>query len=161
SHAWNSARSRAVATLSIYGVQAFAAAPTRPACYPGLNQADVQSLPPTKAASAVVSCGSGAVAGNGVLTVRTGHAAWRTICLFDLEVLGSHANGHQKRRQRLFWFNGTGDLQDHGGIVGNQLASSNDPADAGAEFGVALNVPAEDVADTDMDHLQVGGEPLG
>src|SRR5215475_11618634 len=43
-------------------------------------------------------------------------------------------------------------------VVADQFPGRHDAPDLGAELGVVLHVPAEDVADADMHQVQVGGE---
>jgi hypothetical protein len=52
---------------------------------------------------------------------------------------------------------------DHRGdqLVGDQLAGGHAAPDLGAQFGVVLDVPAEDVADADVLEIEAFGQQLG
>ena len=52
---------------------------------------------------------------------------------------------------------------DHGRdqVVGDKLAAGHAAPDLGAQLGVVLDVPAEDVADTDVFQLKGFGQELG
>src|SRR5690606_17227828 len=43
-------------------------------------------------------------------------------------------------------------------VVVHQFASVHDPPDLGAELGVVLDVPAQDVTDTDLHQVEIAGE---
>jgi hypothetical protein len=52
---------------------------------------------------------------------------------------------------------------DHGRdqVVGDQFAGGHAAPDLGAQLGVVLDVPAEDVADTDVLQIEASGQELG
>src|SRR4030095_12536151 len=46
-------------------------------------------------------------------------------------------------------------------VVGDQLAGGHAASDLGAQLGVVLDVPAEDVADADVFQIEAFGQELG
>jgi hypothetical protein len=46
-------------------------------------------------------------------------------------------------------------------VVRDQLTGGDDPSDLGAELGMVLDVPAEDVADADVLEVERPGQELG
>src|SRR4029077_14140935 len=45
-------------------------------------------------------------------------------------------------------------------VVGHEFAGGGEPADAGCQFGVTLDVPTKDVADADVDEIKSRGQHL-